>query len=163
MIITICKPSFEKSKPKEVIYRNYKNFDLNTFKNVLRPKLKFIKSYESSDQVFLEISNEIAPLKKKYYRENRVPYVTKSLRKANVRSPELESKYLKNRTIENKAKYKKQKNFCSKLYKKEEEKFSSNLQLNQVTDNHRFRKTIKHLLSNRCIQSSAITLVNNEK
>ena len=34
-----------------------------------------------------------------------------------MRRSELETKYLKNKTIENKAKRKKQKNFCSKLYK----------------------------------------------
>ena len=43
--------------------------------------------------------------------------MTKSLRKTIMRCSELESKYLKNRTIKNKAKYNKQKNFCIKLYK----------------------------------------------
>ena len=42
---------------------------------------------------------------------------------------ELESKYVKNRTIENKAQYEKQNNFCIKLYKKEREKFYSNVEL----------------------------------
>ena len=79
-----------------------------------------------------------------------------------MRPSEVESKYLKNRTIEKKAKYKKQKNFCSKLYEKERQKFYSNLELNEITANKRFWKTIKPLLSDKCIQSSAITLINNE-
>ena len=47
-----------------------------------------------------------------------------------MRRTEVESKYLKNRTIENKAKYNKQNSFCSKLCKKERKKFYSNLELN---------------------------------
>ena len=88
--------------------------------------------------------------------------MTKSLRKVIMRHSELESKYLKNRTIENKAKYKKQNNFCSKLYKKERKIFCLNLELNQITDNKKFWKIIKPLLSDKCIQSYVITLINNE-
>ena len=60
-----------------------------------------------------------APLKKKFVRGNQAPYMTKQLRKTIMRRSELESKYLKNKTIDNKTKFKKQNNFCSKLYKKE--------------------------------------------
>ena len=97
MIVTICKASFQKSKPKKILYRNYKTFDISTFKNVLKVKLQSIKSYE-----FLEVLNKHAPLKRKFLRANLVP-----LRKAILRRSELESKYLKNRTTENKARYKK--------------------------------------------------------
>ena len=88
--------------------------------------------------------------------------MTKSLRKAIMRRTELESKYLKNRAIENKTKYKKQKNYCNRLYKKERKNFYSNLELNQITDNKRFWKTMKTFLSNKSLQSSTITLVNKE-
>ena len=111
MIVTVCKASFQQLKPNKIIYRNYKNFDLSTFKNGLRLKLQSIKSYESFEQVFLEALNKHAPLKKKFLRANHVPYMKKSLCKAIMRRPDLEIKHLKNRTIENKAKYKKQKNF----------------------------------------------------
>ena len=39
MIVTVCKASFQKSKPKETLYRNYRNFDISTFENVLRLKI----------------------------------------------------------------------------------------------------------------------------
>ena len=90
IIVAVCKTSFQKSKPKKILYRNYKNFDINIFKKVLRLKPQSIKSYESFEQVFLEVFNEHAPLKKKFFRANHVPYMTKSLRKATMRHPELE-------------------------------------------------------------------------
>ena len=54
------------------------------------------------------------------------------------------------------------KDFCNKFYKKERKKFYSNFELNQIRDNKRFRKTIKPNLKDKCIQSSPITLKNNE-
>ena len=89
--------------------------------------------------------------------------MTKALRKAIMRRSELESKYFKKKTNENKARFKKQKKICSKLYKKERKKFYSNLELNEITDNKLFWKTIKPLLSEKCIQSSKISLVSNNK
>ena len=161
MIVTVCKNSFPKSKPKEIIYRNYKNFDTDAFQCELKLKLQSINNYETFESVFLSVLNKHAPLKKKFVRGNPAPYMTKQLRKATMRRSELESKYLKNRTVDNKTKFKKQKNYCSKLYKKERRKFYSDLELNKITDNKQFWKTIKPLLSDKCTQSSTISLVDN--
>lgn len=54
MILTVCKYSFQKSTPKEIVYRTYKNFHNKTFKNVLRFKFQNIKSYQPFERVFLE-------------------------------------------------------------------------------------------------------------
>ena len=163
MIVTVCKTSFQKPKPKEIVCRNYKKFDRDIFKDELKLKLESITNYESFEDVFLTILNKHAPLKKKVLRSNQAPYMTKALRKANMRRSELESKYFKNKTNENKARFKKQKNFCSKLYKKERKKFYSNLELNEIIDNKLFWKTIKPLLSEKSIQSSKISLASNNK
>ena len=163
MIVTVCKTSFQKPKPKEVVYRNYKKFDRDIFKDELKLKLESITNYESFEDVFLTILNKHAPLKKKVLRSNQAPYMTKALRKDIMRRSELESKYFKNKTNENKARFKKQKIFCSKLYKKERKKFYSNLELNEITDNKLFWKTIKPILSEKCIQSSKISFVSNNK
>ena len=77
---------------------------MNTLLKVWRLNLQSIKSYESFEQVFLEVSIEHALLKKKFLRANHLPYMTKSLRKAIMRQYGLEIKYLKNRVIENKCK-----------------------------------------------------------
>ena len=59
-----------------------------------------------------------------------------------MKRSELDRKYLKNRTNENRIRYKKQKNFCSKLYKKGRKKFYSNIELKNFTDNKKFEQTI---------------------
>ena len=113
MIVTVCKTSFPKSKPKEIVYKNYLKFDIDTFQGKLKLKLQSIDNYESFESVFLSMLNKHAPLKKKFVRGNQAPYMTMQLQKALMRRSELESKYLKNRTIDNKTKFKKQNNFCS--------------------------------------------------
>ena len=75
MIVTVWKASFQKSKPKEILYRNYKNFEISTFKNVLRLKLQYTNSYKYFEKVFLEVFHKHAPLKKKFLRANHVPYL----------------------------------------------------------------------------------------
>ena len=74
----------------------------------------------------------------------------------------MEVSILKKSTIDNKAKFKKQNNFCSKLYKNERKKFYSDLDLNKITDNKQFCKTIKPLLREKFLQSSTISLADNK-
>ena len=64
--------------------------------------------------------------------------MTEALRKSIMKTSELESKYVKNKTNENLKSYKKQSNFCSKLYKKERKKYYEMLDLKNVTDNKEF-------------------------
>ena len=109
--------------------------------------------YETFESVFLSVLNKHAPLKKTFVRGNQAPYMTKQLRKAIMRRSELESNSLKNRIIEN---------FCSVFYKKERKKFYPDLDLNKITDNELFWKTIKLFLSDTCLQSSTISLVDNK-
>ena len=89
--------------------------------------------------------------------------MTKALRKAIMKRSELESKYLKNRTNENLKSYKKQRNFCSKLYKKERKKYYERLDLNNVTHNKKFWKTVKPFFSDKVTTFPQITLVENDE
>ena len=123
MVITVLKQTFQRSSPKELVYRDYKNFDRLTFKRELEEKLnQQINEYKHFEQIFLEVLNTHAPRKRNLLRTSHAPYMAKSLRKAIMKRSELESKYVKNKTNENLKSYKKQRNFCSKLYKKREEK-----------------------------------------
>ena len=89
--------------------------------------------------------------------------MTKALRKAIMKRSELESKFVKNKTSENLKSYKKQRNFCSKLYKKERKKYYERLDLNNVTDNKKFWKTVKPFLSDKVTTFPQITLVESDE
>ena len=162
MILTILKSTFPKAKPKQIVYRKFKNFDLKNFKNEIRTKMQSIDKYETFEEKFLKVLNKHAPLKKKFIRANHVPYMTKNLRKAIMKRSQLENKYIRNSTVENMNKYKKHKNFCSKLYKKERKKFYSQLDIKNITDNKLFWKTMKPFLSDKCTYASKISLVHND-
>ena len=143
MIITVLKTTFKKSKPKEIFYRCYKNFDRDVFRNHLRAQLENCENYTQYKKRFLEVLDAHAPLKKKVIRANEVPYMTKSLRKAIATRSRLENRYYKNKSSESLRAYKTHKNFCSRLYKKERKKYYTNLDVKKVTDNKNFWKTMK--------------------
>ena len=110
-----------------------------------------------------------APLKKKVVRSNEAPYMTKDLKKAIMKRSELETKYYRSRLIVDIIRYRKQKNFVSRLYKKERKRFYNNLEVNKLTDNKLFWKTIKPLFSDKSTNTKQIVLnhddniISNEK
>ena len=96
MVITVLKQTFQRSSPKELVYRDYRNLDWVTFKRELEEKLnQQINVYKHFEQIFLEVLNTHAPIKRELLRANHVPYMTKVLRKAIMKRSELESKYVK--------------------------------------------------------------------
>ena len=104
MILTILKSTFPKAKPKQIVYRKFKNFDLKNFKNEIRTKMQSIDKYETFEEKFLKVLNKYAPLKKTFIRANHVPYMTKNLRKTIMKRSRLENKFIK---------YEEHKNICS--------------------------------------------------
>ena len=82
MILTILKSTFPKVTPKQIVYRKFKNFDLNNFKNEIRTKVQSIDKYETFEEEFLKVLNKHAPLKRNFIRANHVPYMTKNMHKA---------------------------------------------------------------------------------
>ena len=67
MSVTVLKSTFKKTKPKEILYRDYRNFIENDFRDELRMKLERdeIKEYERFETIFLNVLNKHAPYKKK--------------------------------------------------------------------------------------------------
>ena len=126
IILTILKSTFPKVRPKQIVYRKFKNFDLNNFKNEIRTKMQLIDKYETFEEEFLKVLNKHAPLNKKFIRVNHAPYMTKNLRKAIMRRSQLENKYISNSTVENMNKYKKHKTFAVNYTKKKGKSFILN-------------------------------------
>ena len=68
-------------------------FDQTKFKNDLKKKLsEGISNYESFETTFVEVLNKHAPLRKKFFRANHAPYITKTLRKLIMCRSQLETK-----------------------------------------------------------------------
>ena len=96
MIITVLKSSFIELKARETYYRDYKNFNSNSFREDLSLSLDCInKGIDSFEDTFMKTLNRHAPMKKKFVRANEVRYLTKALRKGIMKRSELKSKYLK--------------------------------------------------------------------
>ena len=70
------------------------------------------------DQIFLNVLDKHAPMKRKLLRGNYSSYISKPLRKAIMRRSDLEKVYYKDKSEKSFKAYKKQKSFCSRLYKK---------------------------------------------
>ena len=108
MIITVLKTTFKKARPKEIVYRSYKNFDNYVFRKDLRHSLAECGNYNEFERCFLEVLNAHAPIKKMLVRANEVPFMTKALRKAIANRSRLENQYFKNKSKESLRVYKKQ-------------------------------------------------------
>ena len=79
------------------MYRDYKNFDQDTFSQELCTSLssETVLDYTSFEETFLGVLNKHAPFKKKVLRANHAAYVTRALRKAIMKRSYLEKLYLK--------------------------------------------------------------------
>ena len=67
---------------------------------------ELVDNYSSFENVFIDVLNRHASIKKKVIRANHAPYVTKALRKAIMKRSQLEKIYFKKRTQESFKKYK---------------------------------------------------------
>ena len=50
MILNILKSTFPRVRPKQIVYRKFKNFDLNNLKNEIRTKMQLIAKYETFEK-----------------------------------------------------------------------------------------------------------------
>ena len=164
MALTVFKTTFPKIKPKEIFYRDYKNFNDIIFRQELRNTINTNMVFTSShfshfQEVFLTVLDRHAPMKKKFVRANEVPYMTKALKKAIMNRSRFENRYYKSKSMEDKANFKRQRNYCIRLYKRERKKYYKNLDLKNVTDNKRFWATLKPFLTDKGSKSNTICLI----
>ena len=98
MAVTVMKTTFPKAEPKVIQYRDYKNFNLQNFRQELRHTISLgglINTYEMFEDIFMRILNNHAPQKSKVLRANDKPFMTKALRKAIMRRSALKNKFYK--------------------------------------------------------------------
>ena len=82
--LSVFKTTFSKTGPKEMMYRDYRNIDQDTFRQELCISLssEIVLDYTSFEENFLGVMNKHGPLKKKLLCANYTPCDTKALRKA---------------------------------------------------------------------------------
>ena len=64
MIYTILKTKFEKFEPKKLIYRNFKQFDIDQFKLDIYNSMSDVRTHAAFENNFVSILDKHAPLKK---------------------------------------------------------------------------------------------------
>ena len=92
------------------------------------------------DSVF-HIFNKHSPIKKKYFRANEAPFMTKELHVAIMKSSRLRNKFLSEKHQANRDNHKSQCNICKKLLRKTKNTYFINLDRKVFTDNRTFCKT----------------------
>ena len=88
--------------------------------------------------------------------------MTKNLRKAIMHRSKYKNCFNKCRTHENWCNYKTQRNYCVSLLRKTKQQYFKNLNLNDVTDNKTFWRTIKPYFNEKGSGSDKIALYGNE-
>ena len=167
LVLSVIKTTFPKAKPKQIFYRDFKNFEETIFKDDLKRCLHAntdtCVNFSKFQEVFLDVLAIHAPIKQKYIRANEVPYMTKALRKAIMTRSRLENKYLKTKSLADKDLFKKQKNYCNRLYKRERKKFYNIINLESITDNKKFWGTMKPFLTDKGVSKNNISLIEGTK
>ena len=163
MTITVLKRYFKKAEPITVNYRDYKTFDGIKFRNEVKRRLENIETLniEGFTNIFTDVLNMYAPMKRKVLRGNNSPFMNKVLSKEFMYRTRLKNKYHKNPNEANKLLFKKQRNFCVNLLKREKKRYYNNLDIKIFEDNKKFWKRIKPLLSEKTILKKNITIIEN--
>ena len=165
MILTVLKTKYQKIGPSVINYRSYKNFKESDLKRDLCEAMSNTNptDYDSFQDVFNEVLDKHAPTKKKYVRANHAPFMTRALCKAIMLRSRLRNKHNKSRTAENWNNFRKQRNRCVKLFRQAKKDYYSKLDINLVTDNRKFWKTVKPVLSDKCQSNNKIVLVEDDE
>ncbi len=164
MIITVMRTTFPKTGPKVVKYRDYSKYNSIDFGMDLERRLRNKpNTYDTFERIFLETLDFHAPQKSKVLRANHKPYVTKDMRKAIMLRSQLQNLWYTYKLPEYHIALKRQKNYCNRLYKRERKKFYSRLNLNDITDNSKFWKTMKPLFGDKGGAKEKIVLVEGDR
>ena len=88
--------------------------------------------------------------------------MNKSVPKAIMVRTKLLNKLRKENSLINELGYKRQSNFCTTLIKKTKRNFYNNLNVNKITDNKSFWKTVKPSFTEKTLKDEKIVLTEND-
>ena len=167
MTISVLKAYIPKQAPIHIRYRDYKNFDSNSFRELLREKLDdendLHMDFDRFNEVFLGLLDSNAKTKTKFIRANNGVFMSKKLSKAIMNRSRLKNRFLQNPCEKNEINFKRQRNYCVNLLRKEKKKYYSKLNLDSVTNSKKFWKTIKPFFSDKGHNQEQIKLIDKGK
>ena len=117
MVYTMLKTTFQKSEPKQLIYRDFKNFYFESFKNDLLENT-CDRSYDECDRTFTALLKKHASKKKKWLRGNQKSHINTTRRHEIMKRSKLKNKANKTKNPSGIKNYKKQRNYVVQLNKK---------------------------------------------
>ena len=123
MIITTFRSSYTSESPRNIIYRNYKNFNAQDFLNDLEINLRLEEQaslcdfYDKLTKIFKETTDKYAPQKNRKIRGNQATFMTKELSKQIMKRSKSKNLYFKWPSRENFLAYKNEKNKCKNMTK----------------------------------------------
>ena len=92
LVLTVLKNTFSKNKPREIFYRDNKKINFSDFNEELKTifSRNTVGSCYQFDQIFLNVLDKYAPMKRNLLRANHSSYISKPLQKAIMRRSHLE-------------------------------------------------------------------------
>ena len=162
LVLTSMRSQYIQGNPKIKFYRDYNSFNFGSFNNELNELLKIGKdiNYSLFENIFLQVLNADAPVKKKIQRFNNNPFMAKQLRNTIMHRSRLKIVFNKSRTPKTWDSYKKQRNFCVNLLRKTKKKeYFENINVKDIHDNKKFWKTIKPFFSNKGLNTNKLMII----
>ena len=157
-----------KQKPSIIHYRKFKDFNNDAFIKDLKTLLS--KSFNEETNPFQALRESVnatlekhAPSKTRYTSANQAPYMNKKLSKEIMKRSRLRNKFLNTKSDLDRKAYNKQRNYMVSLLRKEKKEFDGNLNINVLTQNKTFWKTVKPFLTEKSKKVSKITLIEDNQ
>ena len=114
-------------------------------------------------KIVFRIFKKHVPIKRKYIRANKAPFVSKDLHRAIMKRSKLRNMFLKSRILSDRKNDTSQRNPCKKLLKNTKRTYFNILDIKKVTDNRTFCKIVVPLFSNKFSTSEKINLAEGNK
>ena len=164
--VSVLKSHFPKQKPNVVSYRSYKRIRNNSFRTELDNELLKYDlcniEYQHFLNIFLDILNKHAAIKKKYIRAKQSNFMTGKLSKAITKRSKLRNRFLKEKSEASRKAYNMQRNYCVNLLKKTKGGYFPNIKINNIADNKKFWQTVKPFFSDKINHRETINLIDNQ-
>ena len=163
LIYSILKTTFAKEESKKVTYRNYKQFQWETFEKDLTSSLRNCNGeYENYEQNFMKVLNTHAPKKVKIVRGNHKPHYYKKRRKAIMKRSRLKNKAKRTKTPIDIVNYKKQRDLVVSLNRQAKYEYFN--EVSNSESSRPFWETCKPYFSNKHARGdSKIMFIENYK